>query len=411
MVRQSKKNKILLLNPPSSRKILRDYYCSTFSKASYYWQPIDLLAVGALLQNRAEVTIMDAVARGLSPKKIHQWIADHAPDAVFALVSALTRHTDLTFLQGLTAAGRRLVIGGEAALDWHFDFDRYPFVDGLLLDFTCGEAVSFLTGRPPAGRLRTAEYWPVAPRRQSTYTLGIMPHEHLEPDHYRLPLWRGRFYSLLTDFGCPFDCPFCNSGRSSLGFKLRDPGEIGQELGRLHQLGARQLYIRDMTFGADKNHADTVLRLLEPFSFRLRGYLRADQVTPAFARRLKKAGFEMVQIGVESPRQPLRHELRKPISDTALAEAFAVLQETGIQAGAHFLIGWRDKDVDSARACVQAARQLKAAYCSINIYRPRLGIDPMATGEPARHRLLSLAVEYQMKRYNGARYLRFLFRR
>lgn len=409
MLLSTKKKKILLLNPPSSRPVLRDYYCSTFPKAGYYWHPIDLLALGASLRNKADVAIVDAVTRRWHWKKLYQWIDQYAPDTIFALVSSLTRDTDLNFLKRLASDRCRLIIGGEVALDPGFDFQAYPFIEGLLLDFTCAEATAFLIDQSQGGRLRTKEHIPIGPVRQGNYSVGIMPHEQMISNKYRLPLWGGDFFSLLTDFGCPFDCLFCNSGKNSLGFKLRNLDEVSEELRLLNRLKARKLYIRDMTFGANKKHAESVLELLARYQFRLRGYLRADQVTPDFARQLKETGFEMVQIGVESPQQSVRKKLRKEYSDTILADAFSVLRSMGVQVGAHFLIGLEGPhNSDSARACMESARDLKAAYCSINIYHPRLGTGSLPTVSGIHKTALSLSANYYMKRYNGLRYMKFI---
>ena len=61
--------RVLLLNPPGRQRYLRDYYCSTVSKAGYYWHPIDLLMQSAFLRDKAEVHVLDAVAHRLSPAR------------------------------------------------------------------------------------------------------------------------------------------------------------------------------------------------------------------------------------------------------------------------------------------------------------------------------------------------------
>jgi len=403
----SENKKVLLLNPPSWKSVLRDYYCSTSPKANYYWHPIDLLAVAALLEGQAETKIIDAVAFRLSPKRTYSVIDEFDPDTIFALVSTITKSDDLGFIERLNNGSRRLVIGGEVALDPEFDFERYPFVDGLLLDFTSKKAVGFLTGGPPAGRIRTRERTPDAPSMHKGYSIGVMPHAALKGGRYRLPLWRGDFYSLLTDFGCPFTCRFCNSGRNSLGFKTRDIDEISKELETLRLLGAKKLYLRDMTFGSDKGHAESVLELLEPYQFSLRGYLRADLVTREFATKLKSAGFEIAQIGIESPSSETRRTLGKNIGNCRITQAFQILHDEGIRAGAHFVVGFAREPAHSINMCIQMARDIDALYCSINIYQPRLGIQPMRSRSDVQKIMLSLGAQIRMLRYNAKKYLDF----
>ena len=57
----AKKNRdcnILLLNPPFTKKIQRDFLCSASSKAKYYWPPIDFVVLSGILKDY-NVTILD----------------------------------------------------------------------------------------------------------------------------------------------------------------------------------------------------------------------------------------------------------------------------------------------------------------------------------------------------------------
>ncbi len=403
-------NTIILLNPPYRKKILRDYYCSTFPKAPYYWQPIDLLSVAAILNGKADIQVIDAVARRLTASQVESIMAEQAPRAVFMLVSSLTKDADLTLAKRIKKPGRRIVIGGEIALAPDFDFAQHDAVDGLLLDFTDEGAVGFIAGENPTGRLRTPWHAPATPRIGHRYNLGIMPHHLLDNSRYRLPLWQGRFYSLLTDFGCPFNCRFCNSGRQSIGFKLRDLAEVAEEARQLKRLGAKKIFIKDMTFGADRSHAESVLSILAPYGFRLRGYLRADLITQKFAGLLKAAGFELAQIGVERPLEDVRRGLGKNIPDAVIADAFQILRRIGIDAGAHFIVGFEGDGTGTAGACIKQARALGAAYCSINIYQHRLGASALPALSGWGKHALSLCAGFNMARYNGRRQISCLWK-
>jgi len=398
----------VLLNPPYRRPVLRDYYCSTFPKAPYYWQPVDLLSAAAILNGKAEILMIDAVARRMTAKQVKKAIDELNPRAIYILVSTLTKEADLALAKRLKSPGRRLVIGGEVALDPEFDFKRFDFIDGLLLDFTDVRAVGFLAGEACAGRLRTPTHSPSPPAAGERYSVGLMPHRFLDGSRYRMPLWRGGFYSLLTDFGCPFACVFCNSGRHTLGFKLRDLAEIAEEAKNLKKLGAKKIFIKDMTFGYDPAHAEAVLSSLAPYGFKLRGYLRADLVTRTYARQLKEAGFELAQIGVDSPLAAVRSRLGKDISDPVMIDAFHILRQEGISAGAHFIVGFEGDHAGSIAACVKRARSLGAVYCSINIYQHRVGTTALPAISGWRKRCLSISSVLGMAAFNFGRQISFL---
>jgi radical SAM superfamily enzyme YgiQ (UPF0313 family) len=398
----------MMLNPPFTRPVLRDYYCSTFPKAPYYWQPIDLLGAAALLSDKADILMVDAIASRLTARQTEKIADEYSPQAIFILVSTLTRNYDLELARRLSVPGRRIVVGGEVALDPDFDFDHLDFVHALLPDFTDAKAVHFLAGAEPAGRLRAPGYHPTSPDACQRYTIGLMPHHLLHDGEYRMPLWRGPFYSLLTDFGCPFSCSFCNSGKQALGFKLRDLTEVAEEIKLLKRLGGKKIFIKDMTFGADPNHREAVLSLLAPHGFTLRGYLRADLVSRDVARQLKEAGFELAQIGVERPLLADRDNLRKHIPDRAITRAFQTLRQEGIAAGAHFIVGFEKDGSETVASCVQQARALGAAYCSINTYQHRLGTLPLPAASGWRRRLLSACAGWGMATYNIKRQVSFI---
>ena len=405
-----KHRKIVLLNPPYYRSVLRDYYCSTFPKAPYYWQPIDLLSVAAMLNGKADILMIDAVARWMTAKQAKKIIDEFDPRAIYILSSTLTGENDLALAKRLKAPGRQLVLGGEMALDLEFDFKRFDFIDGLLLDFTDVRATGLFTGGACDGRLRTPTYSPSPPAVGERYAIGVMPHQFLNVGPYRMPLWRGPFYSLLTDFGCPFACAFCNSGRHSLGFKLRDLAEIAEEARQLKKLGAEKIFIKDMTFGADLAHAEAVLSILAPYGFRLRGYLRADLVTPAFAKILKASGFELAQIGVERPCEQDRYKLRKGIKDDIIVNAFQILQSQGIAAGAHFILGFEGDHVRTIADCLSRARAIGAAYCSINMYQHRRGTSPLPAISGWGRQCLSIGAGLAMAGFNINRQINYLRR-
>ncbi|WP_028316094.1 B12-binding domain-containing radical SAM protein [Desulfatibacillum aliphaticivorans] len=402
-------SRVLLLNPPASSPVLRDYYCSTRPKANYYWQPIDLLCLAAQLRGRARIMLLDAAAQQTPAKQVRKIIKAYQPEAVYCLASTLSFQEDMAFLQKIANEKTRVVIGGEAALAPDFPFEDFPFIDALALDFTAPELGEFILEGKASGRLRTRDRAPAPPPKGVEYSMGVPPHNLVDNALYKLPLWKGVFHSLLTDFGCPYKCSFCNSGLDGLGYKSRNLAEIEKELNLLKTLEARQIYLRDMTFGAELNRGMEVLNLLSRYSFALRGYLRADQVTPAFAKALKKGGFQMAQIGVESPSMIQRKALGKNISDEVFYQAFRLLREQGIEAGAHFIIGFEEDPPLAAMDCLTMAKKLNAAYCSINVIQDRLGARPNLLADSLRRPWFKLQSQAAMALYNAPKQAMFLF--
>lgn len=403
--------RVLLLNPPASSPVLRDYYCSTRPKANYYWQPIDLLCQAAQLGGRARFMILDAAAQQTPAKQARKIVQAYQPEAIYCLASTLSFQEDMVFLKKIANEKTRVILGGEAALDPDFPFEDFPFIDALALDFTAPELPEFILKGKASGPLRTRDRAPDPPPKGGEYSMGVTPHNLVDNALYKLPLWKGVFHSLLTDFGCPYKCSFCNSGLDGLGYKTRNLAEIEKELNLLKTLEARQIYLRDMTFGAELSRGMEVLNLLARYSFALRGYLRADQITPAFAKALKKGGFQMAQIGVESPSALTRQALGKNVSDEVFHQAFRLLQEQGIEAGAHFIIGFEEDPPLAAMDCLTMAKKLNAAYCSVNVIQDRLGARPNLLADPLRRPWFKLQSQAAMALYNAPKQANYLLRK
>ena len=395
--------RVALVNPPAEAPVLRDYYCSTRPKARYHWHPIDILALAARLQDQAELLVVDAIAESLSEVAFRKRVAAFAPDSIVGLVSTLTKGTDLRVLSSLCGPDIRLSISGEVALDKSFDFARWSAVDGLLLDFTSPEAADFVLGKEAAGRVHTPEHQPTEPPQSTEFTLGPMPHERLPARGYKMPLWGGAFRSLLTDFGCPFTCTFCNSGRHAIGYKRRAIDDVAADIAWMSALGTQRVYLRDMTFGARREHTLEVLSMLAPHQWSLRGFMRADLIDDELASALSDSGFELAQIGIEVPKQGRRSALGKKLLDSKLLDGVSHLRRHQVAFGAHFVLGFEGDEVDAVLDCANLAEQLGAAYLSINIYAHRLGCEHQTPVDDARRAKIERRAWQVMWRYNGPR--------
>ena len=102
--------KILLLNPPSQKKILRDYFCSESSKAAYYWPPIDLLVLSGILKS-FELKVIDSIIYQYSEEKTLEYITSFSPDWVISLVSAVGWEEEKSFLSSLKENNPNVKIG------------------------------------------------------------------------------------------------------------------------------------------------------------------------------------------------------------------------------------------------------------------------------------------------------------
>ncbi len=372
--------RVLLLNPPSRLPVLRDYYCSSVSKAGYLWHPIDLLAQSGRLSAKHDLRVLDAPAAKFSESATARFIENFAPQAVFALTSAGTWRGDFGFIEPLKRRiGFVLAMSGEIFLgDAGKILEAHPWIDAALLNFTGPDLERFLEGSTSdVTNLAWRDGDKVFVRREGatgTFTLGLPRHDLFPMERYHMP-WHlyHPFATVMTDYGCPFGCSFCNS--RTFGHARRDLDDLSEELEWLHRRGIRQLFIKDMTFASSRPHAVRVLETMieKGREFRWNAYCRADLIDDDLALLMSRAGCHLVQIGVESADEALLNRHGKKIKTETVRKAFKILKKAGISAGAHFILGLPGDSLDGIRRTVELAVELDPAYASFNLAMPRLG--------------------------------------
>jgi radical SAM superfamily enzyme YgiQ (UPF0313 family) len=375
--------RVLLLNPPWRAPILRDYWCTSVSKAAYLWPPVDLLAQSGHLHAAGhEVALLDAVAARAGRAACLARVARLDPAAVVVLTSPLSAREDDALTRALE--GRTVVVSGEAAAaDPGAYLAARPWIAAAMTDFTTDAVARLLAGeRGPLPGL-----W----RREGGRVLAGLPvrgpvrmppprHELLDLDAYRMPLSGGeRTGTLLTDLGCPHRCRHCNSG--AFGHRLRDPADLEPELDALERLGCGHLLVKDMSFGARPVHALAVCARLARRRFTWRAYVRADDLTPALAGAMASAGCRLVQIGLESGDPGLRREFGKPVADEVFAEAVARCRAHRLAVGLHLVLGLPGEDAATLGATRRLVRRLRPDYVSVNVATLRAG-SAAARGSP-----------------------------
>ncbi|MFA5356511.1 MAG: hypothetical protein WC301_03805, partial [Candidatus Omnitrophota bacterium] len=140
--------RVLLLNPPADKIVLRDKYCSSSSKADYFWPPIDLLAQSGILHNKYNLRVLDAVAQRLSFEKAFDIACGFSPDVVIFLTGSATWKDDMDFMQRVKdkTSARIIAIGGNLLTTGTEIMRMHHCIDAILLDFTSSQIISFIEG-------------------------------------------------------------------------------------------------------------------------------------------------------------------------------------------------------------------------------------------------------------------------
>jgi pyruvate-formate lyase-activating enzyme len=340
---------------------------------------MDLLVQSGILTGHGfDVSFIDAIALKLSSDQTLAQVAAFAPDAVVALAGDASWPEDVRFLRRLLSQGLapRLFLSGDTP---RFEPDRcfseLPSVEAIMTDFTTDGVARLLNGdaEGPGLILQGGKRCPVSERQWSSPPAR---HDLVARHAYRLPFHDGApFASVLSSYGCPFSCTFCNTGQ--LGYKLRPIAETLAEMQLVQQLGYKHMYLRDATanghragllalckamIGADLDLQWNTFCTFKPFDAEL-------------AQAMASAGCRVVQMGFETASESLRAATGKSFSNAAALEAVRHAHEVGIKVCGHFVLGLPGQDEDDIRNTARFARELDLDYASFNLAAARPGTD------------------------------------
>jgi tRNA A37 methylthiotransferase MiaB len=377
--------KILLLNPPGTRPYLRDYYCSKVAKADYLYEPTDLLLLSGLLSEKHKVMVLDCIAQAMQPAEALENIRTAQPEVIVFLSGAVSWQEDRVFLRELKElTGATLIGSGDLFLEDGVQvLSSHDFVDALLLDFTTPDILQYLKDGEK-DRLENMIYrqgesiieTPLNRARNDTFTIPPPRHDLFPHRRYHYPtVKRPPFATVLTDYGCPYPCRFCVMGK--LGYKVRPVNNVLDELVMLADLGFKEIYFNDQTFGVLR---ERTLALGEGMNekqlrFGWQAWTRVDLVDEQLLQVMQAAGCHTLLFGVETANERTLASQKKGYSLAQVRHAFNLCRKLGIRTMATFIVGLPGETEADIQNNIRFALELDPDYASFNVLVPRAATD------------------------------------
>ena len=142
--------------------------------------------------------------------------------------------------------------------------------------------------------------------------------------------------------GCRSHCTFCFYPRSSSVLRALDVDASASLIAALRDRGAREVVFLDPTF----NHRPGFDALLDALarenvsrSLTFFAEVRAEGLTAQQARKLKQAGFDRLEIGLQSVNRETLRRVRRGGSPEKVAEAARLLHGEGIELLVDLIVG------------------------------------------------------------------------
>ena len=369
---------ILLLNPPSDKLFLRDQYCSFLSKANYYWPPIDLLVQSGILYTKHQVVVLDAIIEKLSDTKCLERIQEIAPDVILSVTGISSFRTDFDFFLKLKQRLKvRLFLSGGFLLSKYENIlKNHGIFDGILLNFTSYALLEYLDGKSNIKDLAYFDNEKLISELSYNKVVSYPTprHELFKLTRYRLPHGKGGVFScILTSHGCPYRCKFCIA--QNIDYQQRTIEDVIEEIRYLKSLGVAEIYIKDFTFGIDKEWTKRLCVEIKKQDVSWICETRVDILNEEMLLLMRDAGCHTIQFGIETSTLELLKKYKEGISLEAIKKIFSLCKKYNISTLGHFIIGLPGETKSSAVETIRFAKKLQCDYASFNIATPLPGTD------------------------------------
>jgi len=151
------------------------------------------------------------------------------------------------------------------------------------------------------------------------------------------------FDTILSARGCPYNCKFCTFNLNPLGqkrsYSARSPESVIEEI---EKITSDIVLFSDDNFFTNMKTAEEICDLIINRKIK-KHFIAQSRIEvsehPELLKKMVKAGFKMLLIGIESPHDWILTQFNKGFNSHAVREAFAVLNKYPIYYHGYFIYG------------------------------------------------------------------------
>lgn len=181
---------------------------------------------------------------------------------------------------------------------------------------------------------------------------------------------RNKYASLFTSLGCPFRCNFCAIHGIFEERRMRfwNPEWVLKQIDFLvENYGIKNIKINDELFIFNPNHFMPIVEGLikRDYGLNIAAFARVDATKKEYLSKLKKAGFNWLELGIESGNdEVLRRASKGKYNKEIIKEVVKNIHDAGIDLCANFIFGLPGDTLESMQETLDLAFELKTAFPS-----------------------------------------------
>jgi radical SAM superfamily enzyme YgiQ (UPF0313 family) len=196
---------------------------------------------------------------------------------------------------------------------------------------------------------------------------------------------------VATSRGCPFNCTFCSFSRNPWGEKrrwtARSPESVVDELA---QVKANLVGFTDDLFTHDIDRVERICDLIIARGIRKRYFVNARVEIarrPDVLRKMERAGFSMLMLGIESAHDKTLQSMRKGHDVAHIRQHCEVLRHSRMILHGYFILGCIGESADDMLRIAPFAHELGLDTIALSTLRssPYSGLDTLVAASPGYH--------------------------
>lgn len=372
------RKKVLLFNPPSphGEKVIKDQYCSFTSKAGYYWIPIDLLILSGDLSSEFEVQVIDSIIDQNSYLEACKRVLDFSPDHIVVLSSILTHESDRALIKELRSQiSFKTTFIGDVFYFSPREMIKFEEVDSIIYEYPCPELVTYIKTGSALCNIVFKEngLTTFTPARKAVDIAYKTPVHHLfDLKSYSVPFMKEVLCtSVLTNFGCKYTCNYCPA--DSVAFRERSISDIKNELEYLKDKKIHNIWIRDFTFGLNRQRTLEFLALLKSYEFQWFCLTRSEILEESLIKSMADSGCYLVMLGLDTANNDVMKKINRRQNTTDVKSKIELAHNHEIQVMLHMILGFPGESYGSMIKTAHFVTGTKASFLSLNFFSPRAG--------------------------------------
>lgn len=181
--------------------------------------------------------------------------------------------------------------------------------------------------------------------------------------------------SIMTSYGCPFDCDFCSKPVFGNRLRLRNMDRIFEEVRDIKARGYDGLWIADDCFSLDPDHTRCFCHRLISEKLDMKWFClsRVDKITQSDIELWQDSGCRKVFFGLESGNNDILKLMNKKTTTDEAEKTIERFAQSDIRTAGFFIVGYPGETYDTIENTFEWALSLPLDEVSFTIPYPLPG--------------------------------------